>query len=86
MVKQFVFNFKLDADDRRRLLALSRNLQRTQADTVRWLIRQATNGLRQQASEPAIAPLSLTDPIAIIGDWEEWEEWVGAGPDDEVGQ
>lgn len=41
MVKTFVFNFKLDADDRRRLIALAHQLQRTQADTVRWLIRNA---------------------------------------------
>lgn len=41
MVKQFVFNFKLDADDRQRLVALAHQLQRTQADTVRWLIRNA---------------------------------------------
>ena len=72
MTKQFVFNFKLDADDRERLQALSMQLQRTQADTVRWLIRQATGGPKATAKQPKFAPSVLDEPIAIVGDWEEW--------------
>lgn len=41
MIKQYRFNFKLDADDKRMLALVAWQLQRSQADAVRWLIRQA---------------------------------------------
>lgn len=65
---EFKFNFKLTKDDRERLLALSERLQRTQADTVRWLIRRATGGPRVTSK----VGFDLDEPVAIIGDWEEW--------------
>ena len=71
MTKQYVFNFKLDDEDRARLQLLAERLQRSQADSIRWLIRQATRGLQRPAGRER--PITIpTDPIAIIGDWEEW--------------
>jgi hypothetical protein len=77
MVKQFVFNFKLDADDRQRLDALARRLQRTRADTVRWLIRQATGGPDFPAAGREAPLFAAGEPLAITGDWEEWGSGEG---------
>lgn len=40
MPKQYMFTFKLDDDDRRRLQALARREERTQSDILRRLIRR----------------------------------------------
>ncbi len=68
MVKKFVFNFKLDAADKRRLLLVAHHLQRTQADTVRWLIRQAAG--EAQGGRGAGERGRLAEVTGIEGEWE----------------
>ena len=71
MAKEFVLNVKLDADDEDRLVWLARRVKRTKADTVRWLISEATGGPRMPDKR---APFSYVhpEPLGITGDWEEW--------------
>lgn len=46
------FAFRLDPEDRRLLEQIARRLERSQGDTLRWLIRQAAREL-MQGIEPA---------------------------------
>lgn len=46
MPKEIRFTFLCDADERRVLAALAERLQRTQSDSVRWLIRNAATELQ----------------------------------------
>ena len=79
MNKLFRFNFKLDAHDRDCLLWLAARLQRSQSDTVRWLLRNAVAGRVKTVTGDPFGPLPF-EPLGITGDWEEW----GSGtPDDE---
>lgn len=41
MTREEKFTFRLDAEDRRRLVEIARRLERSQADALRRLIRQA---------------------------------------------
>ena len=52
MTREEKFTFRLDAEDRRRLVEIARRLERSQADALRRLIRQA---YRELADNPAIA-------------------------------
>ena len=63
------FTFRLSADDRRRLDALARRLQRTRGDTLRWLLNQATTTPDFPHGYPdALPPM----PLRIEGDTEIW--------------
>jgi hypothetical protein len=74
MVKQFVFNFKLDAEDRRLLVLLARHLQRTQADSIRWLIRQAAARLAFPPDRDAALPFADPPEDFARGIQEYWDE------------
>lgn len=64
-----LFAFRLTEDDRRRLDALARRLQRTRGDTLCFLLRQATTDPEYPNGRPdALPPL----PIQIVGDQEVW--------------
>jgi hypothetical protein len=45
MAKTDRFTFLCDRDDRRMLAAIAESLQRSQSDSVRWLIRNAASRL-----------------------------------------
>jgi hypothetical protein len=50
------FTFLCDSDERRILAALARSLQRSQSDSVRWLIRNAAAELKAvKPADPAPA-------------------------------
>ena len=49
------FTFLCNQDERRILAALADRLQRSQSDTVRWLIREAVQELKVKPAElPAV--------------------------------
>ena len=67
--KSELFAFRLSADERRRLDALARRLQRTRGDAIRWLLRQATTDPEYPNGRPdGLPPL----PLQINGDQEDW--------------
>ncbi len=61
------FTFRINANERRILDTLARELQRSQSDTVRWLIRSAARDLLPAEPTPAGAQISAS--FAMAGDF-----------------
>lgn len=83
MVRNDRFTFKIDAEERRLLELLAHRLQRTQSDTMRWLLRQAAGRLeigRLEIERFAQSPNRLIaqslEPVAGVGDWD-WGSIIG---------
>ncbi len=69
MKKDSTFPVRLSPEERQRLDALARRLQRSRGDTLRFLLYLATSDPEYPHGRPdALPPL----PLRIEGDWEEW--------------
>ena len=57
MQKAERFSFVCDTEERQAIKVLAKRLQRTESDTLRWLVRNAANRMIGLPDDPALVPL-----------------------------
>lgn len=49
-MRDLTFTFKCDAEERQMVTRLAKRLQRTESDTIRWVLKQADQELQAEPS------------------------------------